>query len=294
MDAKLKRYSVSLYEKPDDIFMVYFECKAQSPDHAFSAARHLYPGCKILSVTHQAQKAFGPDDLQEHRLLEVYELWDRLSDVPVNEQEQIDVPFEHFAKDTHRENIWHWLEQLNPHFAVGQLQNGVRATEQMITGYAKQAYRNTLMQDKHACASIVRNRIQTKQGNSFPLEITRLIDSDFDKGQGGCLAPLVYITAMQEAECRAVELAQKIHEIKQAGYTIQCQKNSAIAGWWALLPGETTFFDNFDLHQADPDNVPHQQNYLGFFSSLEELVEEVYEDIQIDSLDETLPSPRSG
>ena len=100
MDAKLKRYSVSLYEKPDDIFKVYFECKAQSPDHAFSAARHLYPGCKILNVTHQAQKAFGPDDLQEHRLLEVYELWDRLSDVPVNEQEQIDVSFEHFAKDT--------------------------------------------------------------------------------------------------------------------------------------------------------------------------------------------------
>lgn len=45
----------------------------------------------------------------EH-LERVKALWDRLGDVPINENEKIDTDFLHFSEGTHREDIWHWFE----------------------------------------------------------------------------------------------------------------------------------------------------------------------------------------
>ena len=44
-----------------------------------------------------------------------------------------------------------------------------------------------------------------------------------------------------------------------------CQNESG--GWYALLPGETEFLDN--------GSEPHRQNYIGFFSELGDLLEEI-------------------
>lgn len=38
-------------------------------------------------------------------------LWHDLEDVPVDENECIDIPWQDFPKGTHREEIWHWVEE---------------------------------------------------------------------------------------------------------------------------------------------------------------------------------------
>lgn len=62
-------------------------------------------------------------------LTELYALWDRLGDVPTfPEGEQVDCieePFLHFPAGTHREDIWHWFESMNPRFLVGEVMQGV-------------------------------------------------------------------------------------------------------------------------------------------------------------------------
>ncbi len=65
------------------------------------------------------------------------------------------------------------------------------------------------------------------------------------------------------SEIKLMELA-----VESRGWKVQ--SNGSDDGWYALMPGETEFFDNLEQHEADPENVPHRQNYLGFFSSRED------------------------
>jgi hypothetical protein len=72
------------------------------------------------------------------------------------------------------------------------------------------------------------------------------------------------------------ELLRQRQIVGAAGYTIQHSPPLSWlpAGWYALLPGETEFKDNSDAVEADP-SIAHEQNYLGFFSSEEDLLAEV-------------------
>jgi hypothetical protein len=58
-------------------------------------------------------------------MLELLTLWKQLGDVPtVFEGEDVDTieeVFLHFPIGTHREEIWHWFEQQNPEFIVGEI-----------------------------------------------------------------------------------------------------------------------------------------------------------------------------
>ena len=46
------------------------------------------------------------------RIEQARELWDELEDIPMNpETERIEQPFRHFPTGTHREEIWHWIEE---------------------------------------------------------------------------------------------------------------------------------------------------------------------------------------
>ena len=38
-------------------------------------------------------------------------LWAILGDIPINENEEIEEPFEHFSEGEDRLNIWHWFEE---------------------------------------------------------------------------------------------------------------------------------------------------------------------------------------
>lgn len=38
-------------------------------------------------------------------------LWKELSNIPINENEEIEERFLHFDIGTHREEIWHWFEE---------------------------------------------------------------------------------------------------------------------------------------------------------------------------------------
>ena len=42
---------------------------------------------------------------------ETQKLWDKLGDVPINENEEIEENFLHFLAGTDREDIWHWFEE---------------------------------------------------------------------------------------------------------------------------------------------------------------------------------------
>lgn len=50
--------------------------------------------------------------VKELRTLEIArKLWVELGDLPINEAEEIELPFLHFEANTHRETIWHWFEE---------------------------------------------------------------------------------------------------------------------------------------------------------------------------------------
>lgn len=60
----------------------------------------------------------------------LYSLWDILSDVMVDEDEEgtlvLEEPFLHFDLGTTLSSIWHWFEGQNESFVVGDVMNGVR------------------------------------------------------------------------------------------------------------------------------------------------------------------------
>lgn len=63
------------------------------------------------------------------------------------------------------------------------------------------------------------------------------------------------------------------------GYTIQSHNiGLPVEGWWALLPGETEF--------KDDGGDPPKQNYLGFFSSEADLLNEISADLEVTRSDQ--------
>ena len=63
------------------------------------------------------------------------------------------------------------------------------------------------------------------------------------------------------------------------GYTIQSDNAECIGAlWWALLPGETELFDD--------DGDPPKQNYLGFFSNENDLLDEISGDLELERSDQ--------
>lgn len=61
---------------------------------------------------------------------ELYSLWDRLGNIPFLEDHDselsLDEPFLHFPVGTSCVDVWHWFEDQNTNFSVGELMNGVR------------------------------------------------------------------------------------------------------------------------------------------------------------------------
>jgi len=36
--------------------------------------------------------------------------WDKLRDIPINDDDEIDLSFMHFEKGTDLHDVWHWIE----------------------------------------------------------------------------------------------------------------------------------------------------------------------------------------
>lgn len=53
---------------------------------------------------------------------EVEKLWDELEDVPIDENECLDVDWQGWRKGTNREEIWHWFDEQHSK-GVGWLMN---------------------------------------------------------------------------------------------------------------------------------------------------------------------------
>ena len=51
-------------------------------------------------------------------------LWDKLGDIPINDDEEIEEDFLHFEKGTDRYTIWHWFEEENDKFIIGKIMEG--------------------------------------------------------------------------------------------------------------------------------------------------------------------------
>ena len=64
-------------------------------------------------------------------LQELYQLWDRLGNVPVSKNDKIEVKFLDFEKGTPRQDVWHWFESQNSNFVIGEIQSGERRTDEL-------------------------------------------------------------------------------------------------------------------------------------------------------------------
>lgn len=62
-------------------------------------------------------------------------LWLELGDVYVDSDGRTERSFLHFPEGTHCEEIWHWFEAQNPHFIVGDMQQGKRPTTKFIDAF---------------------------------------------------------------------------------------------------------------------------------------------------------------
>lgn len=49
-------------------------------------------------------------------------MWDEFGDIPIDEDECIDVDWQGWSKGTHREEIWHWFDERHSK-GVGWLMN---------------------------------------------------------------------------------------------------------------------------------------------------------------------------
>lgn len=63
-------------------------------------------------------------------LATLYEHWDRFSDTPVSEKDELDETFGPFDKGTPRETVWKWFERQNARFVIGDVQQGIRVTDE--------------------------------------------------------------------------------------------------------------------------------------------------------------------
>lgn len=107
-------------------------------DHTLADARRFAEECKAEDPTHRYVVEYvlgGPvdEDLEPETLAprettvtatlsleRCRDLFERLSDVPVNDDGQIQDAFLHFKAGTNREDIWHYLEGQNPDFSVAE------------------------------------------------------------------------------------------------------------------------------------------------------------------------------
>jgi len=44
------------------------------------------------------------------KIKQALEVWDKLRDIPINDDDEIDLAFMHFEKGTDLDDIWHWIE----------------------------------------------------------------------------------------------------------------------------------------------------------------------------------------
>lgn len=72
--------------------------------------------------------------------LEIEKLWDELEDIPIDENECLDVDWNSWSKGTHREEIWHWFDE-NHSKGVYWLMNE-RETKMIIQGGIKYESKN--------------------------------------------------------------------------------------------------------------------------------------------------------
>lgn len=109
-----------------------------SLDRGSSVVQYLNPDIGLIGeaytegdkVTYLIVETPGLKVNNERPLGELYQLWDRLRNVPVNEKGFSEEAFEHFPSGTHYEQIYRWFEAQNPRFIVGEAMQGIRHSEE--------------------------------------------------------------------------------------------------------------------------------------------------------------------
>ena len=62
-------------------------------------------------------------DKKQDQQKPVREMWEEFGNVPVNNDNEIEQDFYHFEKGTDRDEVWHWFEEIDPTFSVGEMIN---------------------------------------------------------------------------------------------------------------------------------------------------------------------------
>ena len=65
----------------------------------------------IDELLHEASARSKADDITHVVDREIEKLWEELADVPIDENECLDVDWRDWSKGTHREELWHWFDE---------------------------------------------------------------------------------------------------------------------------------------------------------------------------------------
>jgi hypothetical protein len=90
------------YEK-GNVGKVEIYCTNLIPDISIARKRMT----AILDLGYTPHKMKLVEKVENHK---AKKLWAELADIPINEDEEIDVDWHIFTKGTEREEIWHWFE----------------------------------------------------------------------------------------------------------------------------------------------------------------------------------------
>lgn len=65
----------------------------------------------------------------EQNLKELQELWDKLGDIPVNNDDEIEEDFLNFPAGTSKFDVWHWFDERCPNGVAEDLMYGFEVTK---------------------------------------------------------------------------------------------------------------------------------------------------------------------
>lgn len=101
--------------------------QAESEEYTDEEADQLYSDWWLT----QQDYLLATRNQPQRTLSDLYQLWDKLGDVPVTDDGQhLDESFLHFGRGAEKESVWRWFEAANPRFVVSEVMQGIRQADE--------------------------------------------------------------------------------------------------------------------------------------------------------------------
>lgn len=71
--------------------------------------------CSDVNIPAETEDTWCEDCEDHTGLATLSELWERFSEIPINNDDEIEKPFLCFPAGTYRFDVWHWFDERCPH-----------------------------------------------------------------------------------------------------------------------------------------------------------------------------------